>query len=212
MQNCKIVIERLELSDQLELMVKYLIHLQFYSEEEDVLFSRDNKQKLSIPGIGLVIAAFENEFLQHVHLIRKKEYRAFLDAIAKKISFDSEPVLINFNRSVSELGSHNLTDELSANFLIGPIRSLLQSREFDACVYEVKHEAIIRVGTDDAKEIVTDRISDFFSRNDSTVAMLHNLALLKFLTFLYGSKETQQRVVRIFDQYCDELASKLSRE
>ena len=88
---------------------------------------------------------------------------------------------------------------------------MLQSREFDACIYEIKHEAIIRLGTDDAKAIVSDKISDFFSRNDSTVSMLHNLALLKFLTFLYGSKETQLRVVRIFDQYCEELASKLSK-
>ena len=200
-----------KMTDQLELMTKYLIHLQFYSEEEDVLFSRDKKHKLSIPGIGEVVAAFENEFQQHVHLIRKKEYRAFLELIAKRIPFDSESVLLNFNRSVSELGSHNLTDELSANFLIGPIRSLLQSREFDACIYEIKHEAIIRLGTDGAKAIVSERIFDFFSRNDSTVSMLHNLALLKFLTFLYGSKETQLRVVRIFDQYCEELASKLSK-
>ena len=210
MQNCTRIIWRLNLTDQIELMVKYLIHLQFYSEEEDVLFSRDKKHTLSIPGIGLVVAAFENEFQQHVHLIRKKEYRTFLNLIAKKIPFDSESVLLNFNRSVRELGSHNLTDELSANFLIGPIRSFLQSREFDACMYEIKHEAMIRLGTDDAKTIVSDRISDFFSRNDSTVSMLHNLALLKFLTFLYGSKETQQRVVRIFDQYCEELASKLA--
>ena len=64
--------------------VKYLIHLQFYSEEEDVLFSRDKKHTLSIPGIAQVVAAFENEFQQHIHLIRKKEYRTFLDLIAKK--------------------------------------------------------------------------------------------------------------------------------
>jgi len=198
------------LSDQLELMVKYLIHLQFYSEEEDVLFSRDNKHKLSIPGIGQAITAFESEFQQQIHLIRKKEYRAFLDAIGKRIHFDLEPVLLNFNRSVRELGSHNLTDELSANFLIGPIRSAIQSREFEACTYEIRREAIIRLGTDDAKAIVEDRISDFYSRNDSTVSMLHNLALLKFITSLYGTKETQTRVIRIFDQYCEELASKLS--
>ena len=199
------------MSDQLELMVKYLIHLQFYSEEEDVIFSRDQKQKLSIPGIGEVVAAFENEFQQHVHLIRKKEYRTFLNAINKKIPFDVESVLVDFNKSVSELGGHNLTDELSANFLIGPIRSFLHSREFDACIYEVKHEAIIRIGTQDAKAIMSDRISDFFSRNDSSVSLLHNLALLKYITFLYGPKETQLRVVRIFDQYCEELASKLSK-
>lgn len=210
MQNYDESFRRFYLSDQLELMVKYLVHLQFYSEEENVLVSRDNKEKLSIPGIGEVVAAFENEFQQHIDLIRKKQYRDFLEAIVRKIPFDVEPVLVDFNRSVRELGSHSLTDELSANFLIGPIRSFLHSREFDACIYEIKMEAIIRVGTNNAKAIVKDRISDLFSRNDSTVSMLHNLALLKYLTFLYGAKETQLRVVRIFDQYCEELATKLS--
>ncbi len=52
------------MSDQLELMVKYLINLQFYSEEEDVLYSRDKRNKITIPGIGEVIAAFENEFIR----------------------------------------------------------------------------------------------------------------------------------------------------
>ncbi|MGY5872273.1 MAG: hypothetical protein RTV72_08520 [Candidatus Thorarchaeota archaeon] len=198
------------MSDQLELMVKYLIHLQFYSEEEDVIFSRDQKQKLSILGVREVVLAFENEFQQYIDLIRKKQYRSFLEAINRKIPFDMESVLIEFNRSVSELGSHNLTDELSANFLIGPIRTFLQSREFDACIYEIKHEANIRLDSDDAKALMSSRISDFFSRNDSSVSILHTLALLKYITFLYGSKDTQLRVVRVFDQYCEELAAKLS--
>ncbi|MGY5881207.1 MAG: hypothetical protein RTV31_13205 [Candidatus Thorarchaeota archaeon] len=198
--------------DQLELMVKYLIHLQFYSEEEDVLFSRDKKHKLSIPGVREVVLAFENEFQQHIDLIRKKQYRAFLDAINRKIQFDVEAVLVEFNRSVSELGGHNLTDELSANFLIGPIRSYLQTREFDACIYEIKHEAVIRLDSENAKAHMSARISDFFSRNDSSVSILHTLALLKYITFIYGPKETQLRVVRVFDQYCEELASKLSSE
>ncbi|TFG28413.1 hypothetical protein EU528_11255 [Candidatus Thorarchaeota archaeon] len=196
--------------DQLELMVKYLIHLQFYSEEEDIFYSRDKKEKLSIPGIREVVLAFENEFQQHIQLIRRKEFRAFLEAIARKIPFEVEQILIDFNLNVGELGSQNLTDELSANFLVGPIRSFLQSREFEVCIYEITREAIIRIGTDDAKSLVDDRISDCFSRNDPSVSMLHNLALLKFITFIYGSKETQRRVVRIFDQYCEELATKLS--
>ena len=103
------------MSDQLELMVKFLIHLQFYSEEEDVLFSRDKKDTLTIPGIGEVVAAFENEFQKNIDLIRKKQFRAFLEAVSKKIDFDVEAILVDFNRQVTELGSHNLTDELSAN-------------------------------------------------------------------------------------------------
>jgi hypothetical protein len=198
------------MSDQLELMVKYLIRLQFYSEEEDVIVSRDKREKIKIPGVGEVIEAFENEFLEHIDLIRKKQYRKFLEEVHKKIDFDIESILVDFNKSVEELGSNNLTDELSTNFLIGPIRTFLHIREFDECIYEIKHEAIIRKDTEDAKEIINERIADFFSRNEESVSMLHNLALLKYITFLYGSKETQFKVVRIYDQYCEQLAAKLS--
>ena len=198
------------MTDQLELMVKYLVHLQFYSEEEDVLFSRDKKHRLSIEGIGPVIVAFEKEFRSHIHLIRRKEFRAFLDEVARTIPYDVESVLLQFNDSVREIGSHNLTDELSANFLIGPIRSALQTQEFEACMYEVRKKAIQRLGTDDAKVIVDDRISDFYSRNDFTVSILHNLALLNLLTSLYGTEETQDRVKLIFEQICEDLVTKLS--
>ncbi len=200
------------MTDQLELMVKYLVHLQFYSEEENVLFSRDKKHRLSIKGIGPIVLAFEEEFKSHLHLIRKKEFRAFLDAIAKKVPFDVESVLLQFNDSVRELGSHNLTDELSANFLIGPIRQSLQVREFEACMYEVRKEAIERLGTNDAKMLVDNRISEFYSTNEFSVAMLHNLALLNLLTSLYGTEETQDRVNLILEQFCEELITKLSKK
>ncbi|MHA2359040.1 MAG: hypothetical protein ACXAB5_02110 [Candidatus Thorarchaeota archaeon] len=198
------------MTDQLELMVKYLIHLQFYSEEEDVLFSRDKKHRISIEGIGPVITAFEEEFRSRVHLIRRKEFRTFLDEVARKIPYDVEPVLLQFNDSVREIGSHNLTDELSANFLIGPIRSALQTQEFEACMYEVRRDSIKRMGTDDARATVDRRISDYYSRNDFFVSILHNLALLKLLTTLYGSDEIQDRVNLIFEQIRGDLVKKLS--
>lgn len=198
------------MTDQLELMVKYLVHLQFYSEEEDVLFSRDKKHRLSIEGIGPVITAFEEEFRSNIHLIRRKEFRAFLDEVARTIPYDVESVLLQFNHSVREIGSHNLTDELSANFLIGPIRSALQTHEFEACMYEIRKKAVRRMGTDDAKVVVDERISDFYSRNDFTVSILHNLALLNLLSSLYGTEETQDRVKLIFEQICEDLVTKLS--
>jgi hypothetical protein len=198
------------MTDQLELMVKYLVHLQFYSEEEDVLFSRDKKHRLSIEGIGPVIAAFEEEFRRNIHLIRRKEFRSFLDEVARTIPYDVESVLLQFNDSVREIGSHNLTDELSANFLIGPIRSALQTQEFESCMYEIRKKAVNRMGTDDAKVVVDERISDFYSRNDFTVSILHNLALLNLLTSLYGTEETQDRVKLIFEQICEDLVTKLS--
>ncbi|OLS30782.1 MAG: hypothetical protein ThorAB25_07600 [Candidatus Thorarchaeota archaeon AB_25] len=199
------------MTDQLELMVKYLVHLQFYSEEEDVLYSRDRKHRLSIKGVGPVVIAFEEEFKRHIHLIRHKQFRAFLKEVAKTIPFDIEPVLLQFNDSVREIGSHNLTDELSANFLIGPIRSALQTREFEACMYEIRRDAIQRVGTDDAKIVVDERISDYYSTNEFSVSMLHNLALLRLLTSLYGSEEVQDRVGLILEQFCEELVIKLSK-
>ncbi|MFW9962864.1 MAG: hypothetical protein ACFFCX_04840 [Candidatus Sifarchaeia archaeon] len=200
------------MSDQLELMVKYLVHLQFYSEEEGVLYSRDKKHRLSIKGIGPVVSAFEEEFKRHLHLIRRKEFRKFLKEVAKSIPFDVESVLLQFNDSVRELGSHNLTDELSANFLIGPIRQSLQIREFEACMYEVRKKAIERLGTTDAKMLVDDRISEFYSTNEFSVAMLHNLALLNLLTSLYGTEETQDSVNLILEQFCEELITKLSKK
>lgn len=192
-------------------MTKYLIHLQFYSEEEDLFYSRDKKHSLAIPGIGPVIARFENIFKIHLDLIRKKQFRAFLDAIAQSIKYDVEAVLQDFNENVREIGSESLTDELSANFLIGPIRAAIQGREFDACIYEIRKQAVENLGYENGKEIVEDRISDLFSRNDQTVSMLHNLALLKYLTELFGSEETQARVNKIFNDYCLELVVKLSR-
>lgn len=199
------------MTDQLELMVKYLVHLQFYSEEEDVLYSRDKKHRLSIKGIGPVVIAFEEEFKRYIYLIRHKQFRAFLKEVAKTIPFDIEPVLLQFNDSVREIGSHNLTDELSANFLIGPIRSALQTREFEACMFEIRRDAIQRVGTDDATIVVDERISDYYSTNEFSVSMLHNLALLRLLTSLYGSEEVQDRVGLILEQFCEELVIKLSK-
>ncbi len=192
-------------------MVKYLVHLQFYSEEEDVLFSRDKKHRLSIKGIGPVVIAFEEEFKRHIPLIRKKEFRTFLVEVAKKIPFDIEPVLLQFNDSVREVGSHNLTDELSANFLIGPIRSALQTKEFEACMYNIRRDAIRRQGTDDAKIVVDERISNYYSTNEFSVSMLHNLALLNLLTSIYGSEEVQDRVGLILEQFSEELVTKLSK-
>ncbi len=196
--------------DQLELMVKYLIHLQFYSDEEDVLYSRDKKHRISIDGIGPVITAFEEEFRSRIHLIRRKEFRRFLEEVAQSVPYDVESVILEFNDSVREIGSHNLTDELSANFLIGPIRSALQTQEFDTCMYDVRRRAILRRNTVDAEAIVDERISDFYSKNDFSVSILHNLALLKLLASLYGSEEIQDRVGLIFEQICDELVTKLA--
>lgn len=196
--------------DQLELMVKYLIHLQFYSDEEDVLYSRDKKHRISIDGIGPVITAFEEEFRSRIHLIRRKEFRRFLEEVAQSVPYDVESVILEFNDSVCEIGSHNLTDELSANFLIGPIRSALQTQEFDTCMYDVRRRAILRRNTVDAEAIVDERISDFYSKNDFSVSILHNLALLKLLASLYGSEEIQDRVGLIFEQICDELVTKLA--
>jgi hypothetical protein len=197
------------MSDQLELMVKYLVHLQFYSEEEDVLFSRDKKHRLRIKGIGPVIAAFENVFARNLDLIRKKRFKEFLEAIAKEVQFDVEAVLIQFNDNARDLGSHNLTDELCANFLIGPVRSFLQTREFEGRMFIIKREAERRLGTPDAKRVISQRVSNCFSKNEYSVSMLHNLALLNYLTSVFGSEATKAEVQIVLDQMSEELIGKL---
>ncbi|MFW9833988.1 MAG: hypothetical protein ACFFEK_08345 [Candidatus Thorarchaeota archaeon] len=194
----------------MELMVKYLVHLQFYSEEEDVLYSRDKKHRLSIKGIGPIVLAFEDVFKRHIHLIKRKEFHKFLREVSRIVPFNVEQVLLEFNDSVREIGSHNLTDELSANFLIGPIRSALQTREFEACMYNIRRKAIERLGREDAKKIVDQRISQFYSTNEFSVAILHNLALLNLLTSLFGNEEVQDRVQLIVKQLSEELVTKLS--
>lgn len=199
------------MTDQLELMVKYLVHLQFYSEEEDVLFSRDKKHRLSIKGAGSVVRAFEEVFTHNLHLIRRKEFRAFLEEVAKTVPFDVEPVLLDFIKSVREIGSHNLSDELAASFLIGPVRSALQTKEFDECMYVIRRDAIRQIGTADAEMTVDCRIADYYSRNEFSVSMLHNLALLRLLTFIFGSHEIQDSVEIICEQFSSELIRKLSR-
>ena len=198
------------MTDQLDLMVKYLVHLQFYSEEDDVLYSRDKKDTISIEGIAPIVAAFEEQFRRHLNLIRSKEYKSFLEAVAEELPFDVESVMLKFNDSVRELGSHNLTDELAANFLIGPIRTALQTKEFVACMDRIKRDAIQRMDIDDARQIVNERLLDLYSRNDSTVSMLHNLTLLRFLASLYAKEATQDRVDRMVGLYCDKLFAKLS--
>ena len=78
-------------------------------------------------------------------------------------------------------------------------------------MYEIRRDAIQRVGTDDAKIVVDERISDYYSTNEFSVSMLHNLALLRLLTSLYGSEEVQDRVGLILEQFCEELVIKLSK-
>ncbi|MGY5852092.1 MAG: hypothetical protein RTU92_00835, partial [Candidatus Thorarchaeota archaeon] len=111
------------MENQLELMVKYLVYLQFYSDEEDILFSRDKKVQVSIPGIGPVIDAFVTEFMRPIHLISSGEYRLYLVELAKTLPFDIDEIEQEFNRSMGELPPAEHRIELIANFLIGPIRS-----------------------------------------------------------------------------------------
>lgn len=198
------------MTDDLELMVKYLVHLQFYSEEEDVLFSRDKKHRVSIKGIGPVVLSFEKVFIDNIQLIRKKKFRAFLEEVAKTVPFDIEQVLLEFLRSVREIGSHNLSDELAANFLIGPVRSALQTREFELCMYDIRRDAIARMGGNDGRQIVDHRISHYYAHNDFLVSMLHNLALLRLLTKIFGTEEVQDSVQIVFEQFCQDLTRKLS--
>ncbi len=128
------------MEDQLELMVKYLVHLQFYSEEEDVIFSRDKKTRIHVPGAKQVVTAFEEFLKQHIDLIREGKYLKYLERVAETIPIRTTEVEWEFQSNVREIGEEGLSDELAANFLIGPIRSTIQAKEFEVLMEPVKRE------------------------------------------------------------------------
>ncbi|UCE09244.1 MAG: hypothetical protein JSW61_09715 [Candidatus Thorarchaeota archaeon] len=198
------------MADNLELMVKYLVHLQFYSEEEGALYSRDKKHKLTVPGIAQVIDGFVRDLTKPILLVQSKEYRSYLEAIALKLPIDVDDIEREFQDSLSELPADQLTDELAANFLIGPIRSSLQSREFESCIEQVRSDAEERLQGVDAATTIKARLYDLYSKNDGTVSLLYNLSLLRLLASIYGNRSIFTEIDLLVKSHCDELVDKLS--
>ncbi|UCH04187.1 MAG: hypothetical protein JSW05_11505 [Candidatus Thorarchaeota archaeon] len=197
------------MEDQLELMVKYLVHLQFYSEEEDVIFSRDKKVRIHVPGAKLVVHAFEEFLKQSIGLIREGQYLEYLERVAETLPIRTTEVEWEFQNNVRELGEEGLTDELAANFLIGPIRSTIQAREFEVLMERVKREARRRLPEPLEDTTIEKRLAELYSVNDPTVSLLYNLALLRLLTSIFGGTDLVNRVEHLVQQHSDELICKL---
>ncbi|MHA2424551.1 MAG: hypothetical protein ACXAEF_07170, partial [Candidatus Thorarchaeota archaeon] len=125
------------MEDQVELMVTYLVHLQFYSKDTDELVSRDKKSKLHIHGIGPIVEAFKCDLLGPIDLIKAGEYREYLYAVEKVLPIDLDAIEAEFNSNVSQLSNQELSPELVVNFLVGPIRSNLQNREFEKTIEDI---------------------------------------------------------------------------
>jgi hypothetical protein len=193
-------------------MVKYLVHLQFYSEEEGVLYSRDKRLTLKIPGIAQVVDGFVRDLTRPIGLVQEKEYRSYLETVAQKIPIDVDKIEHEFVSSVKELPSDQLTDELAANFLIGPIRSILQTREFESCIQQVVHDAEESLKTPDAGATVKGHLSNLYSINDDSVSLLYNLSLLRYLASIYGDRTIFTEVDQLVKKHCEDLVTKLSSQ
>ncbi len=197
--------------ETLELMVRYLLTMQFYNGNGDFLYSRDMNHKIPIPGIGEVMTCFIKDVLRHIHLIVEKKYHLFLEEVSKAIPFEIDFVEHSFHSNVNELQLTKLTDLLAVNFLVGPIREYIQKRAFDECIAEVTQRAGLVLDDDNSDLSVRKRLEHLYSTSDPIVSMLYNLTLLRFLAKKYGADTMQSHVEKIVMKYCDLLFQKLTQ-
>ncbi len=197
------------MEDQLELMVKYLVHLQFYSEEEDVIFSRDKKTRIHVPEARGVVKAFEEYLKKDLHLVREERYTEYLERVATTLPIRTTEVEWEFQKNIREVGEAGLSDELAANFLIGPIRSTIQTREFEVSMERIKREARRRLPRPLEDSTIDGRLAYLYSSNDKTVSLLHNLTFLRLLASLFGEPESYETIDGLVKEHSEKLIKKL---
>lgn len=199
------------MEDSLHLMVTYLVHLQFYDEEENILYSRDKKSKVSIPGIKAVIQSFVDELINHLDYLKSGNYREYIDEMAKILPINADMIEQEVLSSLEILPENELTIEMIANFTIGPIRSALHKSEFETCMNRVVQEAEKQHTSADSKEIIRDRLSEFYSINDENVSLLYNLVVIRLLASIYGNDDVLNRIERLINKHCTRLVEKLTK-
>lgn len=197
------------MTNETELMVKYLVHLQFYSEEEGILFSRDKKVRVALPEAKSVVLAFEEDLKRHLHLIEAGAYSQYLEKVAEILPIRSTEVEWEFQKNIRELGENGLTTELATNFLVGPIRSTLQSREFEVFMDRLKREIRRRLTEPLQEMTLNGLLSELYSTNDESISILYNLVFLRLLTTVYGSHSLLEKVESLISHYSEEVATKL---
>jgi len=196
------------MESSLELMAKYLVHLQFYSEDEDVIVSRDKQVRVFIPGAKQIVTSFVNELTDSIELISAREYRKYLEKRANTLPIDVNVLENEFLDTISQLDESGYTDEIVANFLIGGIRTALQREEFEKCINDVKHELEVKQEQESGEQI-QERLEYLYSTSDPTISLLHNLALLRLLASIFGSDETYVGIDKLVKEHCETLLSKL---
>jgi len=198
------------MESSLELMAKYLVHLQFYSEDEDVIVSRDKQVRVFIPGAKQIVASFVDELTDSIDLIPKREYRKYLEKRAERLPIDVSVLEKEFLDTISQLDESGYTDEIAANFLIGGIRTALQRTEFESCIKDVKHKLEVKLGNESGEQI-QERLEYLYSTSDPTVSLLHNLALLRLLASIFGSNVMYTGINKLVMEHCETLFSKLTK-
>jgi len=190
--------------------VKYLVHLQFYSEEDGVLFSRDKKVRVQLPEAKPVVLAFEEELTKHLPLIKERSYTQYIEQVGKNLPIRPTEVEWEFQKNIRELGQGGLNDELATNFLVGPIRSTLQTKEFEVFMDRLKREVRRRLVSPLTESTVDGMLAKLYSTSDESVSILYNLVFLRLLTKIYGDAATLEKIESLISKYSEEIILKLT--
>ena len=183
--------------------------LQFYSEEDESIFSRDKKYKIHVPGIRVPIQSFIRYLVAPIDLVRKDHYREYLERVCEKVDFDITQVWDNFMGNISDLSDEDLSVELVVNFLVGPIRSTIQQREFNRLVEQLKTSIDRDLSDSVDKSKIQLALEDAFARNDESVSMLYNLSFLRYIITEFGNGLVLTEVDKCISHYTMQLKQKL---
>jgi hypothetical protein len=142
-------------------------------------------------------------------LVRAGNYRQYLEIVGLEIDFDIESVWSEFEDNFSDLSDKELTIELIVNFLVGPIRSNIQHREFQKIMESVKLNAVQKLGSSAQRTSIQKNLEETYERSDESVGLLFNLGFLRYIVEKYGSRELIDLVDNQISIYTDKLTNKL---
>ena len=197
------------MNDDAELMVEYLVSLQFYSDDDEFIYSRDKKYRIHILGIRPSVQSFISQLVSPINLIRQSRYREYLEQIRETLEFDIDEVWGEFKDNISDLSDHDLSMELVVNFLVGPIRSNIQQREFNRLIENLKSSLLLDLDDSASKSKIQSALEDAFARNDESVSMLYSLSFLRYIVTEFGNDDILEDTERYISSYTRKLKAKL---
>ncbi|TXT54203.1 MAG: hypothetical protein BAJATHORv1_80010 [Candidatus Thorarchaeota archaeon] len=192
-------------------MIRYLVYQQFCSDSEDILYSRDKRIKIKIPGIREVAETLVRTFSGNLTLLETNQYYEYLVEIDKILPLDIEKEWKEFKRVTDDLGDE-LNGPLAVNFLVAPIRSRMQQHEFEAYMSEAVIKASEQISTPHPQLTARDRLSQLYQLNDSTVSILYNLAFARLLASIFDYHEIYELIDDILSAKMDILVEKIVNE